>query len=112
MEVKVFAKKLEKEFGPCVRQIHYKLVNEKKDFIVNEKKNMTQKEIKSNRGGWSEETDSINCYSIATRYLKDVYVVDFDSKCELAMKSKLMEVLKFTKCYGTETAHGFHYYVK
>ena len=112
MEIKVFARKLEKEFGPCVRQIHYKLVNDKKDSIVNEKKNMTQKEIKSSRGGWSEETDSINCYSIATRYLKDIYVVDFDSKCEKAMKSKLMEVLKFTKCYGTETAHGFHYYVK
>ena len=118
MEVSKFVKVLEKQFGPCVRRINYKLVwNEKKKQYKkkicngNEDNSMTQEEIKTNRGVWEKGSDIVNAYAISNRVMKDIYTIDFDSKCEKAMKSGLLEVLKVTKCYYTETTAGFHYFV-
>ena len=88
------------------RKINYSYINGRK-VPRGEHNDYTLQQINNDKGNWLE---GIKAYSIYMKYVPDLYCIDFDEK--KIEKSELYKILKFTKCYYTETQKGFHYYVK
>lgn len=88
------------------RKINYSYINGRK-VPKGEHNDYTLQQINNDPGNW---LDGIKAYSIYMKYIPDLYCIDFDEKP--IENSELYKVLKFTKCYYTETKKGFHYYVK
>jgi len=90
-----------REGTPVYRMIDVKVVNGKK-IPTGEKNNMSLEEIKSDRG-------TGNTVSGYLKYIKNLYVIDFDTKdldgCELK------EFLDEEENLFTETKKGYHYYI-
>ena len=114
MEIAKFVEVLESKYGPCYRKISVFIdENGKKKMYPGfyDKNDATQDFIKNNRGLWKDGGEN-NTFSIHNRVMKNFYTLDFDSKCEKAMNSKLKQLLDSKNTYHTETQHGFHYYVE
>lgn len=112
MDICDFIKELESEFGPCHRKISYEIVDGKKKMYKGymDKNDMTQEQMKTNRGRWKPGSD-VNAFAIHNRLMKDIYTIDIDDK-EKGGKSKLKAILDTMKCYHTETTKGWHYYAR
>ena len=87
----------------CFRSIDVQLIDGKK-IPDGEKNNLSQRQIRENRGNLRGNT-----WSLSVKHVPHLYVIDFDTK-ELD-GCKLKELLDKDKVANVETRKGFHYYI-
>jgi len=110
MDVSGFVKYCEDHYGDGlyrkIRVIPADKTPDGKKRPMGEKSNMPREEVRTNRCS----VDNPNNYSLYIKYMPLVYCVDFDTKG--LGDNELYTCLLASETFYTETAKGYHFYVK
>ncbi len=118
MNIGQFVENLEKEVGvPLYRRIKVlpETAHRKKKEPKGERNKYTPDVIKNDRGYADKHQNThmvFTDYSLYLKHMPGYWVVDVDTKDKAQLSSELPKRLFDAGCYHTETAKGYHFYIK